>query len=492
MQWTQLIALIIASSWAACISAPEQNTASTKQPNVIILFIDDLGMGDVGFLGNKNIPTPHIDSLAAQGVELKMSYVTNPPCSPSRSCLVTGMFAQKFGKFGMARGLPIPEDHPTIAEFMRDAGYVTGQIGKWDLGSLDQGPHQRGFMEVAKWAPGKAYNKGGRRLKGFNNDAITDEALAWLEQKRDKTKPFCLLLHPKPPHEPYLPAPPKYKDYLSDVTIPEPATLYDDYKGRTPEAIQKTMRSNLILRKPSFKKYREEIRKQNPDITDKEMLAKLYQIYIKGYYRLVKSVDDNVGRVLDYLDESGLTNNTIVIYTADQGFSLGEHGFYNKQWMYEKPLHQPLLIRFPEVIEAGLINDSMTNHVDLAPTLLDYAGLPIPEDIQGYSLRSILEGNAEQVRDTCYYHFYSHGDDNLPEMIGIRTNSHKLIHYPGMKGKYQWELFDLVNDPEEMQNHYTNPAYQDMKAELTEGLLKLIRDLEDPVDAPNLVKTVLP
>ena len=207
---------------------------------------------------------------------------------------------------------------------------------------------------------------------------------------------------------------------------------------------------------------------------------------------MVKNVDDNVGRVLDYLDESGLANNTIVIYTADQGFSLGEHGFYNKQWMYEKPLHQPLLIRFPEVIEAGLINDSMTNHVDLAPTLLDYAGLPIPEDIQGYSLRSILEGNAEQVRDTCYYHFYSHGDDNLPEMIGIRTNTHKLIHYPGMKGKYQWELFDLVNDPEEMQNHYTNPAYQDMKAELTQGLLKLINDLEDPVNAPNLVKTVLP
>ncbi len=301
-----------------------------------------------------------------------------------------------------------------------------------------------------------------------------------------------MLLHPKPPHEPYVPAPPRYEDFLKDVTIPEPATLYDDYKGRTPEAIQKTMRSNLILRRPNFKKNIAEFREQDPDITDKELLAKLYQIYIKGYYRLVKNVDDNVGRVLDYLDESGLAKNTIVIYTSDQGFSLGEHGFYNKQWMYEKPLHQPLLVRLPETIKAGQVHNSMVNHIDLAPTLLDYAGLPIPGDIQGHSLRGILEGKAEKVRDASYYHFYSHGDGNLPEMIGIRTATHKLIHYPGMKGAYQWELFDLEKDPEEMQNHYANPAYQDIREQLTEGLCKLIKDLEDPVDAPNLVKTVLP
>ena len=255
-----------------------------------------------------------------------------------------------------------------------------------------------------------------------------------------------------------MPAPPGYENFLDDVTVPEPATLYDDYKGRTPEAIKKTMRSNLILRRPNFKKTIAEFRNQDPDITDKELLAKLYQIYIKGYYRLVKNVDDNVGRVLDYLDESGLANNTIVIYTSDQGFSLGEHGFYNKQWMYEKPLHQPLLVRFPEVIKAGQVCSSMSNHVDLAPTLLDYAGLPIPNDIQGHSLRGILEGKAEKVRDASYYHFYSHGDNNLPEMIGIRTATHKLIHYPGMKGKYQWELFDLEKDPEEMQEPLHQPG----------------------------------
>ena len=491
--------------------AEQQRTSeasASPSPNILLILSDDHAQHALSCYGNKHIQTPSLDRIAKEGMRFNHALTPNSFCTPARAAVLTGKYSHKNGVTRLNQ--LFDGSQQTFPKLLQKAGYNTALFGKWHLLSQPTGFDHYCVMKMQgmpmdpivfepqhKWIPWspkdqKTYNKGGRRLKGFNNDAITDEALAWLEQKRDKTKPFCLLLHPKPPHEPYLPAPPKYKDYLSDVTIPEPATLYDDYKGRTPEAIQKTMRSNLILRKPSFKKYREEIRKQNPDITDKEMLAKLYQIYIKGYYRLVKSVDDNVGRVLDYLDESGLANNTIVIYTADQGFSLGEHGFYNKQWMYEKPLHQPLLIRFPEVIEAGLINDSMTNHVDLAPTLLDYAGLPIPEDIQGYSLRSILEGKAEQVRDTCYYHFYSHGDDNLPEMIGIRTNSHKLIHYPGMKGKYQWELFDLVNDPEEMQNHYTNPAYQDMKAELTEGLLKLIRELEDPVDAPNLVKTVLP
>ncbi len=213
----------------------------------------------------------------------------------------------------------------------------------------------------------------------------------------------------------------------------------------------------------------------------------MYQEYIKGYYRLVKSVDDNVGRVLDYLDASGLAKNTLVLYTSDQGFSLGEHGFYNKQWMYEGPLHQPLLVRYPGVIKTGSIHESMVNHVDLAPTLLEFAGLPIPADMQGYSLKSILTGQAENVRDASYYHFYSHGE-RLPEMIGVRTATHKLIHYPGMKPKYQWELFDLVNDPDEMNNRYRDPSYSEIREQLKTTLRQLIRDLDDPVEAPALTQ----
>jgi arylsulfatase A-like enzyme len=342
-------------------------------------------------------------------------------------------------------------------------------------------------MPWIPWSPQdkNSYRKGGRVLKGYNNDAITTEALNWLKEKRDPNKPFCMCLHPKPPHQPYKP-PKKYEDFLKDIKIPEPATLLDDYKGRTPEAIQDKMSSNRIVLAPSFKKLRKQLEKANPKITRDELTRAIYQEYIKGYYRLVKSVDDNVGRVLDYLDESGLDKNTIVIYTSDQGFSLGEHGFYNKQWMYEGPLHQPLLVRFPGSIQSGSVHGSMVSHVDLAPTILDYAGVVVPQDMQGHSLKLILEGKAEKVRDVAYYHFYEHGT-RLPEMIGIRTETHKLIHYPGMKGKYQWELFDLQNDPEEMNNLYGSPKHKETRESLKEELRTLIKQLDDPVEAPHLL-----
>ena len=491
--------------------AEQQRTtegSASPSPNILLILSDDHAQHALSCYGNKHIKTPSLDRIAKEGMRFDHALTPNSFCTPARAAVLTGKYSHKNGVTRLNQ--PFDGSQQTFPKLLQAAGYNTALFGKWHLLTRPTGFDHFCVMKMqgmpmnpvvfepehewVPWSPKdqKSFNKGGRKLEGFNNDAITDEALLWLDQKRDKTKPFCLLLHPKPPHEPYVPAPPGYENFLEDVTVPEPATLYDDYKGRTPEAIQKTMRSNLILRRPNFKKDIAEFRKQDPDITDKELLAKLYQIYIKGYYRLVKNVDDNVGRVLDYLDESGLANNTIVIYTSDQGFSLGEHGFYNKQWMYEKPLHQPLLVRFPEVIKAGQICSSMSNHVDLAPTLLDYAGLTIPGDMQGHSLRGILEGKAKKVRDASYYHFYSHGDNNLPEMIGIRTSTHKLIHYPGMKGKYQWELFDLQKDPEEMQNQYTNPEYAQTKQELLTGLRKLINDLEDPVDAPNLVKTVLP
>jgi arylsulfatase A-like enzyme len=305
---------------------------------------------------------------------------------------------------------------------------------------------------------------------------ITTEAINWIKN-RNNNKPFCLLLHPKPPHAPYTPAT-RDEDYLKDVTIPEPPTLYDDYKGRTPEAIAKVMRSNRIILNPAFKSMRARIEKENPNISEGELTSKMYQEYIKGYYRLVKSVDDNVGRVLDYLKESGLEKNTIVIYTSDQGFSLGEHGFYNKQWMYEEPLHAPYLVSFPGRIKAKQIHESMTSHVDIAPTILDFAGVAIPQDMQGYSLKSILMGDAEKVRDESYYHFYDHGKQ-LPEMIGIRTDRYKLIFYPTMQGKYRWELFDLEKDSQEMKNLAHNPEYRKLKENLKNQLRQLIKKYDD-------------
>jgi arylsulfatase A-like enzyme len=342
--------------------------------------------------------------------------------------------------------------------------------------------------EWIAWSPkdSRSAYLGGRRLQGYNNDAITDEAINWLKN-REGDKPFCMLLHPKPPHAPYIPAK-RYEDFLEDVVIPEPATLLDDYKGRTPEAIADTMRSNRIALMPEHHfKGKGLTKERRKNMSREELTRQLYQEFIKGYYRLVMGVDDNIARLLDYLDESGLAENTLVIYTSDQGFNLGEHGFYNKQWMYEPALHQPLIVRLPGRIKAGTVHQSMVNHVDLAPTILDFAGLPIPEDMQGYSLKPILEGRAEKVRDASYYHFYSHGKNNLPEMIGVRTATHKLIHYPEMEGSYRWELFDLERDPDEMKNVYDDPAYEEAREQMKLELKRLIQNLDDPVKAPSLM-----
>jgi arylsulfatase A-like enzyme len=479
------------------------NLAAVAKPNILLIMADDLAKHALGCYGNKDIQTPGLDRLAGEGMRFEHALTPNSFCTPSRAVVLTGKYSHKNGVLRLNQ--LFDGSQQTFPKLLQAAGYETSLFGKWHLLSQPTGFDHYCVMKMqgmvddpmvfepqhdwVAWSmetrENKTYNKGGRIIKGYNNEVLTTEAINWLKEKRDPNKPFCLLLHPKPPHAPYNP-PKKYEDFLKDVVIPEPATLLDDYKGRTPEAIQDIMTSNRIVLGSAFQKQRKKLEKENPDITRDELTRAMYQEYIKGYYRLVKSVDDNVGRVLDYLDESGLAENTLVIFTSDQGFSLGEHGFYNKQWMYENPLHQPLLVRYPGVVKAGTVHESMVNHVDLAPTLLDVAGLPIPSDMQGYSLKPILEGKADKVRDASYYHFYSHGK-RLPEMIGVRTDRYKLIHYPGMDGDYQWELFDLKNDPDEMNNLAGNPESAEVRTRMEAELRKLIQKLEDPVEAPSLM-----
>jgi arylsulfatase A-like enzyme len=476
-------------------------TAVAAPPNVLLILSDDHAKKALSCYGNTDIKTPALDRLAAEGMRFEHALTPNSFCTPSRAVVLTGKYSHKNGVTRLNQ--LFDGGQQTFPKLLQKAGYQTSLFGKWHLLSRPTGfdhycvQKMQGMVRDPKvfepqhewiiWGPETrktgAWQKGGRRLTGYNNDAITTEALTWLKDKRDKTKPFCMLLHPKPPHEPYEP-PKKYENFLADVTIPEPPTLLDDYKGRTPEAIADVMSANRIILKPQYA----QMIKKDPKLqkmSRDELTRHFYQIYIKSYYRLVKSVDDNVGRVLDYLDESGLTENTIVIYTSDQGFSLGEHGLYNKQWMYESPLHQPLLVRYPDTIKPGSVHHSMVSHVDLAPTILNFAGAPIPDDLQGFSLKPILEGKSERVRDASYYHFYEHGK-RLPEMIGIRTDVHKLIHYPGMRGAYKWELFDLRQDPHEMTNQYGNPEFREVRARLENQLRQLIKDLDDPVNAPDL------
>jgi len=474
------------------------------RPNILLIFSDDHAKHSISCYGNTDIQTPSLDRLASEGMRFDNALTPNAFCTPSRAVALTGKYSHKNGVTHLNQ--KFDGSQQTFPKLLQAAGYQTSLFGKWHLLSQPTGfdhfcvmknqgqpVNPRLFEPQHKWVVWdhgrnnkESLHSGGRVVNGYNNDIVTDEALKWLKEKRDIGKPFCMLLHPKPPHQPYNPAPPKYKDFLKDVTIPEPATLLDDYKGRTPEAIQDIMTSNRIILGPTFQKHRKKLEKENPDITRNELTRAMYQEYIKGYYRLVKNVDDNVGRVLDYLDESGLAENTLVIYTSDQGFSLGEHGFYNKQWMYENSLHLPLLVRYPGVIKPGSVHESMVIHVDLAPTLLEVAGLPVPDDMQGYSLKPIFEGKADKVRDASYYHFYTHGA-RLPEMIGVRTERYKLIHYPSMSGSYQWELFDLKNDSVEMMNQYGNPEFKEIRERLQADLRKLIKDLDDPVDVPELL-----
>ena len=492
-----LVALV-ALAWSPTWS--EASPATPRQPNILLILSDDHARDALSCYGNTDMETPALDRIAREGMRFSHAVTPNSFCTPSRAVVLTGKYSHANGVTHLNQSFDGSQQ--TFPKLLQQAGYETSLFGKWHLISQPTGfdfycvqkmqgmPNNPIVFETGMpWVPwsskdGRSYQKDGRRLQGYNNDCITTEALAWLKKRRNGDKPFCLCLHPKPPHEPYVP-PEEHADFLEDVDIPEPATLLDDYAGRTPEAIQDEMRANRLLLKDSFKELRVSLRKANPAITQDELTKKLYQEFIKGYYRLVKSVDDNVGRVLDYLDEAGLTEDTIVIYTSDQGFFLGEHGFCNKQWMYEGPLHQPLLVRFPGAIRAGAVNQSLVSHVDLAPTLLDYVGVAIPADMQGYSLRPLLEEREEKVRDKVYYHFYEHGKQ-LPEMIGIRTETHKLIHYPGVKPGYQWELFDLEADPDEMQNLASDPQYAAMRKQLEADLRGLIEELADPVDAPAL------
>ena len=492
---------ILLSLNAFAEKATPLDSAAQARPNILFILSDDHSKNAISCYGNTDIQTPGLDRLAADGMRFNHALTPNSFCTPARAVVLTGKYSHRNGVTHLNQ--MFDGSQPTFPKLLQAAGYQTSLFGKWHLLSQPTGFDHYCVMKMQgrvdnpivfepqhKWIPWspqdqKSFNQGGRQLVGYNNDAITDEALNWLEN-RDQSKPFCILLHPKPPHAPYKPAA-RYEDFLKDVTIPEPATLLDDYAGRTPAAISATMRSNRIILNPAFRPMRARIEQANPGISEAELTRKMYQEYIKGYYSLVMGVDDNLARVLDYLEDNGLADNTLVVYTSDQGFSLGEHGMYNKQWMYEPALHQPLLVRLPGTIKPGTVHDSMVNHVDMAPTLLDFAGLPIPEDMQGFSLKPILEGRAEQVRDASYYHFYTHGNNNLPEMIGVRTKDFKLIHYPAMRKAYQWELFDLNRDPDEMNNLCHNPEYQGVRERMLAELKRQIQSLEDPVEVPGLM-----
>jgi len=491
-----LLITILTLAAAPCVFAAEQ-------PNILFVFADDHAAQTVGAYGSTIARTPNIDRLAAGGIRFDNAFVTNSICGPSRAVILTGKHSHKNGFHANEWGGDFDGSQTTFPKLLRKAGYQTAIIGKWHLYSEPTGFDH---WEVLK-GQGNYYNTkfltkdGEQKSNGYVTDVITDKTLEWLDQDRDKSKPFMLMYQHKAPHREWSPSPDHYNLY-EDVEIPEPATLFDDHKGRAGDdpdlemSIAEHMTdADLKLKRPySLNKeqrgpwdavYEPRNRAfKNAELSGDELVRWKYQRYAKDYLRTIASIDDNLGRVLDYLDANGLADNTIVVYSSDQGFFVGEHGWYDKRWMYEESLRIPLVVRWPEKIKPGTNNEDIVQNLDFAQTFLDIAGASQPADMQGRSLLPLLEGNRpDDWRDAIYYHFYENpGWSFVPRHYGIRTDRYKLIHY---YRKGMWEFFDLETDPDELQNLYDSPKHQVIIRQLESRLNQLRAEYEVPEEDPD-------
>jgi arylsulfatase A-like enzyme len=469
---------------------------AAERPNILFIMTDDHAAHAISAYGSKVNETPHMDRLAREGMRFDRCYAVNSICTPSRATILTG-------KYSHLNGTPVfnrfDGSQPTVAKMLQAAGYHTGMIGKWHLGSDPTG------FDYWNILPGQGryenpilYDQDGARVyAGYATDVITDLAIGFLRD-RPKDKPFFLMCHHKAPHRAWTPDA-KHKAMFANRKIPEPDNLRDDYAGRT-DALREQQQSvfkDLTRRdlklvpppgltqqesnqwmgvKPSFAEVVIEGKKKV--LEGEELNAWKYQRYMQDYLACIQSVDDNVGRLLDWLDASGLSKNTVVIYTSDQGFFLGDHGLFDKRFMYQESIKMPFLVRWPGMIAPGSSQGAIAINCDFAPTFLEMAGLPTPADMQGRSMVPLLKGaRPADWRTGMYYRYYHDpGDHNTRAHYGIATETHKLIHF--WKSD-QWELYDLVKDPTEMHNLYAEPAAATLVAQLKEQLNRLKKECKD-------------
>jgi arylsulfatase A-like enzyme len=475
-----------------CIGANSQ-AASSERPNVLFIMSDDHTSQAISAYGGMLAdvcPTPNIDRLASEGMLFRNCFVTNSICTPSRAAIMTGKYAHKNGVYKFTA---MDHSQPTLPKMMQRGGYHTSLIGKYHLHSnpvgLDyysvlpgQGAyHNPSFIRKGDEHPGGRVRDGKRTVfEGHSSDVIADQALDYLENKRPKDKPLLLFCHFKAPHDTWEFAK-RYRDFLEDVEIPEPPNLFDDYEGRSD-----MLRKQLQYIGSDWGNHTN-FRRETQHLEGKAKKKMQYQLYMKKYLRCVKGVDDNVGRILDYLDESGLADNTIVMYTGDQGFFLGEHGLYDKRIMYEEALRMPFLVRWPQEIKPGTASDGMILNIDFAPTILHAAGIQPHEDMQGRSFVPLLRGTIpSDWRRSMYYRYYFSHFQTEPH-FGLRTHTHKLIHFDRID---QWEMYDLINDPNEMNNLYDSPEHQPLVAELKAELKRLQKEVgDDPKDIGDKPRT---
>ncbi len=487
---------------AGCTACQKEKLMEPSRPNIIFIMSDDHAYQAISAYGHGLNNTPNIDRLAREGVIFSSACVTNSICAPSRATLLTGKYNHLNGKVDNRK--PFDWNQPNFAKLLQGAGYQTALIGKIHL---DGDPQGFDYWNVVP-GQGQYYNPDfiemgvKKRVPGYCTELTTQFALDWLENKRDPSKPFCLLFHQKAPHRNWQPAP-KYLNLFDDKTFDPPANFFDDYSGRGRAAREQEMEiarhgqwghDFKFIVDPNgdsthfindLKRMDEQQRAQwmeayegenqaflKANLQGKELALWKFNRYIKDYLRTIQSVDDGVGEVLDYLDKNGLAENTIVVYTSDQGFYLGEHGWFDKRFMYEQSLRTPLLIRYPKEIQPGKTDDHLVMNLDFAPTFLDYAGVPIPEDMQGKSFRQLVSGETSEWRDAVYYHYYEFPAEHMVKRhYGVRTDRYKLIHF--YYDIDEWELYDLQSDPDEMKNLYGDPAYAQVQADLHRKLTEL-------------------
>lgn len=486
-----VLQLAIIPALALCVSC----TANPRQPNIIFIMTDDHAYQAVSAYEDRfkdAAPTPNIDRIADMGVRFDRCLVTNSICGPSRATLLTGKYSHLNG-FISNRGLVFDSAQQTFPKLLQKAGYQTAIVGKWHLESQPAGFTHWDILtgQGSYYNPDFITPEGVQRIKGYVTEVITDKSLEWLRKASEREEPFMLMVHHKAPHRFWQPAP-QYLDYFKGVEMPEPETLFDDYSGRGRAAheadmtIEKTMdlESDLkmwpdaetVAGKAAFKRMdkedldrwnavylpiREEFEKLNPK--GKDLVRWKYQRYMNDYLSCIKSVDESVGRIMDYLEETGLDKNTVVIYTSDQGFYLGEHGWFDKRWMFEQSYRTPLLIKWPGVTKSKTVNKDMVSNLDFAETFLEMAGMEAPEEMQGESLVPLLKGAAPaDWRKEHYYQFFEYpGPHMVKRHYGVSDSRYKLMHF--YYDIDEWELYDLQTDLDEMKNVYNDPSYAEVK-----------------------------
>ena len=499
----------------SCVKEEESQKKPTERPNILFIMSDDHAYQAISAYSDKLIKTPNIDRLSDEGILFTNACVANSICAPSRATILTGKHTHINGKID--NRMPFDTTQVTFPQLFQNAGYTTAMYGKLHFGNKPKGvddfmilPGQGHYINPEFITP-----EGDTTIIGYVTDIITDLTINWLDKKRDKEKPFMMMYLHKAPHRAWWPNPEKFKEF-SQQTFPEPATLFDNYDNRGsaaktaelnisdqllsydnkvyPQAIvdiglknddprnkkyfetadfSRLKANQKAMYKPILDSIAQDFKKRWPSMGDKEKMSWQYQRYIQDYLACISSIDDNVGRVLDYLDDSGLAENTIVIYTSDQGFYLGEHGWFDKRFIYNESFKIPLLIRWPNQITAGITNDEMVQNLDFAQTFLEAAQIEIPEDMQGESLISLLKGDTSQWdRESVYYHYYEYpGPHMVKRHYGIVTKKFKLVHF--YHDIDEWELYDRKNDPQEMENVYHNPAYANAVTELHKKLDEL-------------------